>query len=272
MRPFDFQPRTRVVFREGGLSLIGELARSLGFTRTLIVADPRHRVGRTGRACGLRLSARPDRHVRISRLRRQSGCGDGRGGTPQARPKLGIDSIVALGGGSSLDCAKGINFVLTNGGTMKRLPRLRQGDQADAADDRRPDDGRHRQRRTVVRDHLGFGDAREDGVRRSRRGVSHCAARSVGSRSRNRAVVTAMAGYDAISHAVESFVTTRRTDISDLFARERMAAAARRTTSGCSTSPADLERARRDADRRARGRRGDRAVDARARRMPAPIR
>jgi alcohol dehydrogenase len=31
----------------------------------------------------------------------------------------GIDSIVALGGGSSMDCAKGINFVLTNGGRMQ---------------------------------------------------------------------------------------------------------------------------------------------------------
>ena len=30
----------------------------------------------------------------------------------------GIDSMVALGGGSSMDCAKGINFVLTNGGSM----------------------------------------------------------------------------------------------------------------------------------------------------------
>src|SRR6185436_8934972 len=30
-----------------------------------------------------------------------------------------VDSIVALGGGSSLDCAKGINFVLTNGGSMR---------------------------------------------------------------------------------------------------------------------------------------------------------
>src|SRR5204862_1020295 len=30
-----------------------------------------------------------------------------------------IDGIVALGGGSSLDCAKGINFVLTNGGSMR---------------------------------------------------------------------------------------------------------------------------------------------------------
>ena len=30
-----------------------------------------------------------------------------------------IDSLIALGGGSSLDCAKGINFVLTNGGRMQ---------------------------------------------------------------------------------------------------------------------------------------------------------
>ena len=32
---------------------------------------------------------------------------------------LEINLIVGLGGGSSMDCAKGINFVLTNGGTMK---------------------------------------------------------------------------------------------------------------------------------------------------------
>lgn len=32
---------------------------------------------------------------------------------------LGIDSIVALGGGSALDTAKGINFLLTNGGRMQ---------------------------------------------------------------------------------------------------------------------------------------------------------
>src|SRR4029453_8401111 len=30
-----------------------------------------------------------------------------------------IDSIVGLGGGSSMDCAKGINFLLTNGGRMQ---------------------------------------------------------------------------------------------------------------------------------------------------------
>ena len=30
----------------------------------------------------------------------------------------GVDSLVGLGGGSSLDCAKGISFLLTNGGRM----------------------------------------------------------------------------------------------------------------------------------------------------------
>jgi alcohol dehydrogenase len=32
--------------------------------------------------------------------------------------------------------------------------------------------------------------------------------------------VTAVAGYDAISHAVEAHVTTKRTDVSDLFSRD----------------------------------------------------
>ena len=33
--------------------------------------------------------------------------------------EAGVDSIIALGGGSSLDCAKAINFLLTNGGSMR---------------------------------------------------------------------------------------------------------------------------------------------------------
>ena len=32
--------------------------------------------------------------------------------------------------------------------------------------------------------------------------------------------MTAIAGYDALSHAVEAYVTTRRTSVSELFARE----------------------------------------------------
>src|SRR6185295_11365641 len=85
MRPFDFHLRTRVVFGGGSVARVGELARELGFTRTLLVAD---------------------RGVLAE-------------GYVEHAAACAIDSIVALGGGSSLDCAKGINFVLTNGGTMR---------------------------------------------------------------------------------------------------------------------------------------------------------
>ena len=57
------------------------------------------------------------------------------------RPKRRVDSIIALGGGSSLDCAKAINFLLTNGGRMRDYRGYGKGSQADAADDRHPDDG-----------------------------------------------------------------------------------------------------------------------------------
>src|SRR5260370_18042422 len=40
MRPFDFESRTRLVFGPGSLAHLPELARDLGFRRTLLVADP----------------------------------------------------------------------------------------------------------------------------------------------------------------------------------------------------------------------------------------
>ena len=85
----------------------------------------------------------------------------------------GVDAIVAIGGGSSLDCAKGINFVLTNGGGMQRLPRLRQSHASHAANDWCAYDGRHWERRAVVRADFGCRDPREDGVRRLKGGVSN---------------------------------------------------------------------------------------------------
>jgi alcohol dehydrogenase len=36
---FEFQARTRVVFGDGSLDRAGELARELGFARTLVVSD-----------------------------------------------------------------------------------------------------------------------------------------------------------------------------------------------------------------------------------------
>src|ERR1700730_2636807 len=119
MASFDFQLRTRVVFGDGTFARLGELARELSFTRALVVAD--RGIVATGLveqaaasldAAGIsaiffhEFDANPDTHMV------EAGCA-------HAASSGGIDSIVAIGGGSSLDCAKGINFVLTNGGTMR---------------------------------------------------------------------------------------------------------------------------------------------------------
>jgi alcohol dehydrogenase len=218
LEPFEFRLLTGVVFGEGALSRLGDLAREHQFRRTLLVADPglvaAGHVDRAGgflAAAGIGVSvfhdfdANPDTNMVEA----------GRAVAAAAR----IDSIVALGGGSSLDCAKGINFVLSGGGTM--------------------------------RDYRGFGKAR--GPLLPSIGIPTTA--GTGSEAQSYAIisdaethvkmacgdrgaafrvaildpaltvsqpraVTAVAGYDAMSHAVESYVTVKRTAMSDLLARD----------------------------------------------------
>ncbi len=150
MQPFEFQPRTRIIFGAGVITRLGELARELNFHKTLLVAD-RGLVasGHVAEAvtplseAGVEVvefhdfDVNPDTQMIAA-------------GRDFAAP-LNIDSIIALGGGSSLDCAKGINFLLTNGGRMRDYPWLRQSHAAVAADDRHTDDGRNRKRSANLR-------------------------------------------------------------------------------------------------------------------------
>ena len=218
MPPFDFQLRTRVVFGDGAFAQLGELARELSFTRTLVVADP----GIVAAGMAAQATALLDAAGIATRLF------DAFGANPDtemveagraAAAAFGIDSIVALGGGSSLDCAKGINFLATNGGTMRDYRGFGK-----ASKPMRPSigipttagTGSEAQSYALISDSethakMACGDAK--------------AAFRVAildpqlTRTQPRAVA-AIAGYDAISHAVESFVTTRRTEVSDLFARD----------------------------------------------------
>ena len=133
--------------------------------------------------------------------------------------EAGIDLIVGLGGGSSLDCAKGINFLLTNGGRME--------------------------------DYVGFGKARKPMLPM----IAVPTTSGTGSEAQSYAIiaresdhmkmacgdpqaacriaildpeltlsmpprVTAATGIDALSHALESHVTNRRNSISTLFSSE----------------------------------------------------
>ena len=223
MKPFDFQLRTRLVFGDGALDRLGDLARELSFTRTLIVADRGIvATGHVARAAASLESAgiapfffhdfdaNPDTRMVDA-------------GRAFAAARA-IDSLVALGGGSSLDCAKGINFVLTNGGAMRdyrgfgkaskpMLPTIGIPTTAGT--------GSEAQSYAIISDaethaKMACGDPKA---------AFRVAILDPALTISQPRPVTAIAGYDAISHAVESYVTTRRTSVSDMFARRRVAAA-----------------------------------------------
>jgi alcohol dehydrogenase len=214
----DFQLRTRVIFGEDALERVSAIARELGFGRTLIVAD--RGIVATGNA------------DRVAALLRDAGASPfffhdfganpdtdmieaGRTHAADCR----VDSIVAIGGGSSLDCAKGINFVLTNGGSMRdywghgkaarpMLPSIGVPTTAGT--------GSEAQQYAIISDattHVKMACGDEKAAFRA------AILDPVLTVSQPRAL-TAVSGYDALSHAVESFVTATRTAISDLFARE----------------------------------------------------
>ena len=117
MRPFDFQLRTRLIFGPGTVSRLGEVSRELGFTRSLLVADHGlQSAGHVDRAVAELMVAGVDA-VPFHDFDINPDTEMVERGTAFAKP-LAVDSIIGLGGGSSLDCAKGINFLLTNGGSM----------------------------------------------------------------------------------------------------------------------------------------------------------
>jgi alcohol dehydrogenase class IV len=218
MEPFDFQARTRVVFGAGAIQRLGELARELNFRRTLLVADR-----------GLVDSGHVDEALAPLRLAGVEVVGfhefevnpDTRmvgQGCRFAAPH-NIDSIIGLGGGSSLDCAKGINFLLTNGGEM--------------------------------RDYLGYGKATQQflpmiGVPTTSGTGSEAQSYALISDAQTHVkmacgdskaafrialldpaltisqprTITATSGFDAIAHAVETYVTTKRSGLSEFFSRE----------------------------------------------------
>ncbi|HUR47284.1 MAG TPA: iron-containing alcohol dehydrogenase [Candidatus Saccharimonadales bacterium] len=115
---FDHHPRTRLVFGVNSLDRLGELARQLNASKVLLVTDPGIvAAGHSARAiqflesAGLKVSLF-DKVIENPTTRVVNDC------LALANAK-GIDTFVALGGGSSMDTAKGCNFLLSNGGKMQ---------------------------------------------------------------------------------------------------------------------------------------------------------
>jgi alcohol dehydrogenase len=115
---FDYQPRTRIVFGNDTLERVGDLARDLGAKRLLLVTDRGVvEAGHPARAiCFLEAAGL---HVTVfADVRENPTTVDVEQCANIAR-RAGVDLLVGLGGGSSMDTAKGCNFILTNGGRMQ---------------------------------------------------------------------------------------------------------------------------------------------------------
>ena len=218
MTPFDFRPRTRVVFGQGESARLGEFARELGATRCLVVAD--HGIVKAGHA---------QEAVRSLKARRMdvSSFNDFHEGPTVETVELGTrsakganpDLIVAVGGGSTLDLAKALNVTLSCGGS--------------------------------IQDYWGYGNVPKNllpmialpttaGTGSEASSITHIydpeakARMSCGdSKLSFRLAVldpkltltqpdwlTAQSGFDAISHAVETLVSTKRTALSEAFSKQ----------------------------------------------------
>jgi alcohol dehydrogenase len=117
MTSFDFQPRTRVVFGAGTIRRLGELAAGLNCSRALLVSDPGVvAAGHPSDAISLLCQAGVESFL-FSGVEENPTTEHVDAGLAFAR-EHDIDLIIGLGGGSSLDCARGVNFLLTNGGQM----------------------------------------------------------------------------------------------------------------------------------------------------------
>jgi alcohol dehydrogenase len=218
MRSFDFQNHTRVIFGDGEFKRLGELARELGFRKTLLVADGGmvacgyvHEAERLLAASNVETFTFHDFDVNPDSLMVEVGR--------EFAAPLAVDSIIGLGGGSSLDCAKAINFILTNGGAIKdywgygkaartMLPMIGVPTTSGT--------GSEAQCYALISDadthvKMACGDPKAAfrvALLDPRLTVSQPAS------------ITATAGFDALSHSVETYVTTKRNTLSDIFSRE----------------------------------------------------
>lgn len=205
-----------MIFEPGALNRLGEAVRAVGGTRVLLVTDP-----------GLEHAGHPQRATKVMR---EAGLAvftfDGVKENPTER-EVGegvvfarthqVDCIVAVGGGSSMDCAKGINFVLTNGGRMAdykghgkaakpMLPSVGVPTTAGT--------GSEAQSYALITDersHLKMACGDKKAAFR----ISVLDPELTLSQPR---AVTAFTGIDALAHAIESFVCTKRNPVSTMCA------------------------------------------------------
>ncbi len=220
LKSFEFDARTRLVVGPGTLGRLGALARDLGATRALVVSDPG--VVRAGHATagiaaleGVRVDC-----TLFDRFGENPTTDHVEAGVVVAR-EVQPDLIVAIGGGSSLDCAKGINFIYSFGGTMQDYWGRNKADSRAAmlpaiAVPTTAGTGSETQSFALITDatthvKMACGDTRA---------AFRVAILDVDLTLTQPPRVAALTAIDALSHAIESHVCRAATPVSQMFSRE----------------------------------------------------
>lgn len=197
---------------------LGNLASQLGCSRALVVSDPGIvAAGHAGRGVASLESAGLATRL-FDAVHENPNTDDVETGLIFAQT-VQPDLIVAIGGGSSMDCAKGINFLYTNGGRMQDYwgrDKARRDMLPMIAVPTTAGTGSEAQSYALISDaqthvKMACGD---------KRAAFRLAVLDPELTLTQPPRVTSLTGIDAISHAVESFVTTARTPISQMLSRE----------------------------------------------------
>jgi alcohol dehydrogenase len=215
---FDHQPRTRLIFGNDTLERVGELARELDAKNVLLVTDAGIvEAGHAARAVYFLEAA--GLHVTVFDKVRENPTTEDVDRCVAVAQQAKTDLLVGLGGGSSMDTAKGCNFIFTNGGRMQNYWGIEKATKPMVpliAIPTTAGTGSECQSFALISDvethqKMACGDSK--------------AAPKVAILDPLLTIsqpprVTACTGVDALAHALETAVTTKRNLLSAMYSRE----------------------------------------------------
>lgn len=209
--------RVRIAFGAGALRQIGAIVVEENGTRVFLVTDPGIiRAGHVDRAAQSMRDAGVEVTV-FSGVEENPTTQHVDAGVKVARD-LGINLIIGLGGGSSMDAAKGINFVLTNGGQMQDywgIGKARRPMVPFIAVPTTAGTGSEAQSFALITDP----DTHQKMACGDEKALAKVAILDPDLIATVPPRVAAATGIDAVAHAVETAGTNKRTDLSRQFSR-----------------------------------------------------